>query len=591
MGVFLQKALRRVQQFINQSISNKITFTFSAMFFIVFLCAFCAIYGVISQVFTQRLVTDTQVLLEKVKDNIDYHYNELKNSVVLVANDNSAKQLIVLSKENPQYYQSLLKYRRNLFEMINHMTALKPYIKSVSIWNEDGCVLSTSNMDVDHNFYEEFNIKDTSAIPSILYCSPHTADYYKTTEDRENAQMLSCIYKITLNNRVIGCVLCDMDKKTLDTILQDLAIIPDNNVYLLDASGNIIYQKGSAPHALSNDEIKSFLVNESSYLISNQNLIVYNTLDSNGWKLIMTAPYKEVVKPTGHILKISIVAVMIGISLTILFSVLISKNIKKPLDELLVRFHQIEENNFSVKAYNKENQYAEIIILREKFEEMVHQIDCLINKVYIAEIRRKESELESLKNQVNPHFLFNILQMFQAEAMMDGNRLLEEMIMDLSYLMHYMMGQKEKQVTIQQECEYIKCYLDLYHKRYENNLEYCLELDKNIAGKPIMKFILQPLVENCIKHGFKSVERKWSIQVSIRQEEDKVIFMVQDNGCGITPEKLDQIKKHIQDDTELHSIGLRNLYQRLKLTYGDRSRLLIKSKYGEFTCVICEIYI
>lgn len=235
------------------------------------------------------------------------------------------------------------------------------------------------------------------------------------------------------------------------------------------------------------------------------------------------------------------------------------------------------------------NQPGEIVLIRKRFEEMVQQIDELVNKVYLDEIYRKEMEYEQLVNQINPHFLYNVLQLIQSKAVLSENYEINDIVVALSKLLRYAMNNQAKIVTVEEECDYVSNYLLLYEQRYTGKFTYKIRLEGRAAQCRIMKFAIQPIVENCIKHGLRR-QGGGSIRICAGVQEDMLRISVWDNGNGIPQERLENLKRYIRETSEKEeSIGLRNVYQRLKLMYDGRAGMEIESEEGKYTKVIILI--
>ncbi len=315
-------------------------------------------------------------------------------------------------------------------------------------------------------------------------------------------------------------------------------------------------------------------------------MISYTTLQSNGWKIVCISSYAFIwisLKPTLNICAFSFVVCLM---ISFLVSLMLVKYIETPLNRLVFRMNQVENNDFT-PVVEDGVQYQEIAVIRDRFEKMVCYMNELINKNYLSELRRKEVEYDNLSNQINPHFLYNVLQLIQTEAIMNGNEQIEEIVISLSQMMRYALNNKQKLVHLSQEYEYTVHFLELYKKRYKKMFTYTIDIPEYLLEKPALKFILQPLVENCIRHGFRDKKNGGMITIIGIESGRVIVLSVTDNGCGMSGERLARVREHIEQQSVGQSVGLANTNQRLKLQYGDGYGITIDSEEGCYTKVIC----
>lgn len=356
----------------------------------------------------------------------------------------------------------------------------------------------------------------------------------------------------------------------------------------MDQSGQKIYLHGerTTDNVFSADMTETISCGKKGAFQVGDELITYTTLQSNGWKIISISPNSQILSSVRPMLQICMIAVMVSLILSVVVSAALVRYIEKPLDQLVSRIGQVESNNFT-PVFEKGQQYHEIAVIRNRFEQMVSNMNELINKNYLLELRRKEVEYDNLSNQINPHFLYNVLQLIQTEAILAENDQIEEIVVSLSYLMRYALDNRDKLVRLRQEYEYTRYFLELYHKRYEKMFIYRISVQEELMEKPVLKFILQPLVENCIKHGFRDKKEGGMIEITAQEIENVVHITVYDNGCGMSPGKLEDIRVHMEQPSVGSSVGLANTNQRIKLQYGEGYGLMIHSEEGKFTRIIC----
>ncbi|WP_394917065.1 sensor histidine kinase [uncultured Robinsoniella sp.] len=280
--------------------------------------------------------------------------------------------------------------------------------------------------------------------------------------------------------------------------------------------------------------------------------------------------------------KIAIV-LCISIGITLLISFLIYRIFNKKVILLLDSMKKVQKGNFQLKI--PVNTQDEIGMLSKSFNEMCVKLNEYIARVYRAEIQQKNAEINALQVQIDPHFLYNTLESIKAKAIEEGSEVTSEMITLLGNLFRWSMRTKEKIVVLEEEIEYVKTYLKIQSYRFSKRLEVDIHISEEYLDYGIPKLILQPLVENVIKHGIDPVIERGIIGIHAKQKDSNLEITIFDNGKGISEIQLECINNKLINTSmqdEFESIGIQNVHQRLKLLFGDEYGIQIKSivNYG-----------
>ncbi|MGB8455095.1 MAG: histidine kinase [Anaerocolumna sp.] len=189
------------------------------------------------------------------------------------------------------------------------------------------------------------------------------------------------------------------------------------------------------------------------------------------------------------------------------------------------------------------------------------------------------TEIMALQLQINPHFIFNTLQTMDLEVLKEkgGQSTLHTMIQELSRIIKYALTNPTEPVTLREELDYLKAYLQIQEIRFNNSIITYFEIDEVLFDYPVFRLMLQPMVENSVNHGVKSVEQRCCIKIKGYRRRDEICFAVLDNGCGMTKDETSELYTKINDPSS-KNIGLTNLNRRLVLHYGERSKIYIRSK-------------
>lgn len=275
--------------------------------------------------------------------------------------------------------------------------------------------------------------------------------------------------------------------------------------------------------------------------------------------------------------------------LNMIFSKILIKDIIFPLNNLLSRMQEIVlRYDIQVKFNNKQvYKNNEIKKINAYVDNLVDEIGDLIEKILIKEQAKKESEIKSLQNQINPHFIYNVLNSIKLLTTNNNNNDVEKMMKSLGKILRNFFSETREKVEIREELAIIDEYMKIFKVIYGDQINVEFEIDEWVKYQLIPKFTLQPIIENAIYHGLIPKPGKGSITIKECKNNDNIILSILDNGVGIEQKKVDKLNSLLSSgrDYEGFGIGLFNVNYRLRLIYGNEYGITIESKKGEYTCV------
>ncbi|MCI5901892.1 MAG: sensor histidine kinase [Blautia sp.] len=290
-----------------------------------------------------------------------------------------------------------------------------------------------------------------------------------------------------------------------------------------------------------------------------------------------------------------LISTVISISafiVALLISRRISDNLTEGIRQLQRVTRKVGQGDFTVRACSEDND-EEIAELEEGFNHMVERIDNLVEDIKTEQFNQRVTEQKLLQAQINPHFLYNTLDaiIWQAEA---GEK--EQVVMMVTALSDFFRTTLSKGrdfISVKEEESHIRSYLKIQRFRYQDILEYEINIPEELYQYQILKLMLQPLVENALYHGIKNKRGMGHILVTGQLEDDTMIFRVKDNGMGMTEERLEQVKKEMGKEREENSqpsvFGLFNVVERIRLYYGPSYGMELFSVYGEGTEAVIRL--
>ena len=230
---------------------------------------------------------------------------------------------------------------------------------------------------------------------------------------------------------------------------------------------------------------------------------------------------------------------------------------------------------------------AEVGMLSDSLNTMIDKINELLEQVKKEQIRLRKAEFELLQSQINPHFLYNTLDTIVWLAEAGEQKKVVKMVGSLSEFFRTSLNQGKDIISIKEELQHVRSYLEIQQVRYQDILQYDIQVEEKLYKYLIPKITIQPLVENALYHGIKNKRGVGKIIISGRQEEDHFSILIEDNGIGISEERLSQVRAGVKNkvSTGKDIYGLYNVNERIHLNFGEKYGIIIESTYGEGTVV------
>ncbi len=529
----------------------------------------------------------TAKTLEQTAANVD----NLLNGMISVANTfNLNKEIVEILNRNSRSLEQnwrdamlidnlFVSIHSTFFPYNSYFTITSATGKSFTSW--DTLRGSTFN-GMNQNWYQEISNNRFS------WFTAQTNYVHEERSRYSRVFTLAGSIQENIGQKVYGKFLISIPHQEIIMILKKATVFPDSSLVLLDDANQPFIQTGQigdkrfwaaiAPKDLM-DTSGSFIIvaSHQKYLIN------YQRLNKNAWKVAEIIPYESLlgeIRQLGS--KIGLVLCLF-ILLFVVIAILIAISITRPIKQLCGSMRKVEAGDLTAQVCVTSED--EVGVLVASFNKMVKKIKELIDQLVIEQRRERELEFEALQAQIRPHFLFNTLNSIRWVAVMNQADSVADMISALSQILKTSIN-TNKFITIQEELESVKNYLLLQQVRYNSRFEINYEIDPAVLQLPIIKLILQPLVENAIIHGLAK-SNEGMISVTIHRDGESVIAVVRDNGRGMPSAKvaeLNQLPDNL-NQSQRRGIGLSNVQQRLQLNYGDQAKLTLDSQMGLGTVV------
>lgn len=311
-------------------------------------------------------------------------------------------------------------------------------------------------------------------------------------------------------------------------------------------------------------------------------LACFATSTVTGWMSVVLIPPQALVADITKTINVMILALGASLLLiSLMFAYLISMRISSPVKKLLLAIKRVGGGDFNAKIeVQSHDEFGHVLM---KFNNMNEKIRLLIEENFIAELREKETQIMALNIQLNPHFLYNTLNIINWMAVYGEKEQVSRMLISLSRMLHYTTDNFKDSSKLENDLDWLKDYIDIMKSRFDQRFDVSFEIDPELLDASVPKLFLQPLVENAIIHGFRDIESGGVLTVYGRKVGDNVRFIVEDNGSGIeASQKSGLLSEHSG------SVGLRNVDKRIKLLYGSLHGVDIESEEGLGTRISLE---
>lgn len=364
--------------------------------------------------------------------------------------------------------------------------------------------------------------------------------------------------------------------------------------FIVDRSGNVVYHPFQQ---LVLTQLKEELVNleqvqqTGSYIDhQEQAVIASQRIGITQWSVVGKTYLDEMIKSMVNNLIGSMAGVFLVLFVMIAIIAYVSADyIARPIRKLMLRMNQ--ELEFKTEGEDQQiiPTYVEAEQLNQAYDNLLAKVDHLMEAVKDEQENLRKSERNVLEAQIQPHFLYNTLESILWMIESGDRQKASHMVRSLGKLLRITLSKGKEYITLQQEFEHVKSYLEIQMIRYAGQFEYEIDLPESLADVCVIKLILQPLVENAIYHGLARMIDPGKIRIKAYQEQECLILRVEDNGLGISQQKLEQIQEHLYQKREELGIGLKNVQERIQIYYGTAYGLSIESELDEGTTIILTL--
>ena len=519
-------------------------------------------------------------LLQKA-ENINFAISTNSNLVELSNHYNN----------NERNYFDIYTLRENLLNDIMFQAETNAEIDSIYVYISNINALITSKFG-QFNYDEVKQYNNLKEMESIRKAYKWTAPYIDDgLSKNEYISVISEAHQLRTKVKSPTYISVNYNEATLCDIINTLEITPNSKVFLTDENGTIISTENksllntsiSSIFNINTDKGKEYSLNK----IKIDKEIFYSIYAKDTWKnwhIMLLIPEKELLNEFDVFKRIFIFFSILILPIVMYFSIqIIIRNVDKPVSSLVTLMRKVENGNFNVII--QENRKDEFGYLFKSCNNMVLKIGKLIENLYHQKILRQEIELKALKKQIDPHFLYDTLDTVNLIAKANKIEEISNIVVALSNMYRTTFNRGNDLIRCSDMIEGIRCYLAILKIRYGNSFDYFIDIDRESEECYLLNLLIQTLVENAVVHGIGECRESRCIRVSCEKCNPDVMICVEDNGEGMSEEKLELLNLSINNNNIQEDSGLKNVQKRVKLYYGEQYGLNITSKLNKGTKV------
>ncbi len=387
-----------------------------------------------------------------------------------------------------------------------------------------------------------------------------------------------------------GVLLLELNYDMITDLARKTNLGEYGHLMILDDQGRLLYTSETGEPRmtlLSAKEASSIFLGSRRVTLWNTDMFInVNTLIQTRWLIATVSNINGIRNAVKRLALIIVLIYSVSIAICATVAAVISLQVSHPVSQLKTAMLKVEEGDFSRQA--SVSGQTEIVSLAHSFNAMTGKIRELMARLVSQQREKRKMELQVLQNQINPHFLYNTLDSIVWLAEHDRNKDVITTVVALAHFFRIGISKGETFIPVGNEISHVRNYLTIQSIRYVNKFTYDIQVDSRLLGYRVMKLVLQPIVENAIYHGIGD-EDDGKIKITGTIENGYMVFRVWNSGYGISEEKIREMYETMRGNPEKPSVGIRNVYQRLKLYYGDEAEVIITSIQDESTTVSLRI--
>ncbi|MEH7333116.1 sensor histidine kinase [Neobacillus drentensis] len=544
-----------------------------------------------------ELRQSSRQVIDQVETHIEYYLQDFEITSLKMINSPELSSLLKMKSSESK--ELLIEPTRNTLKTAEYSRA---DISNITILLDDGPVIDTLGK---RNFYPAMKMREEYWYPSVPLNGMSMLVTRKLKLENNEQPVISLVRRL-YNPRTllpVGMLIIDINFKRIEEISNKVTISKNGYFFILDANGHYVYHPDYSKlgKKVEFKQLSNLKTEESSTEIlenERKDFVTYTFSRNLGWRFLTAVPYGDLTGGMIQIEKTISLTIIVSLIAAYLIGFGFATSIIRPIRRLQHFMKEVEIGNLNGRV--RVDSKDEIGQLTAGFNNTVEKLSNLLEEVYVSKLKeaemslkQKEVELKMLQSQMNPHFLYNSLETIRGMALEEDQKNIAIMSFSLGKLLRYNLNNSSSTVSLREEINFCEMYLRIQKFRFEERFEYKFDIPDWAVELMVVKFSLQPLVENCFVHGYGPDTRKIEIVISaIRQSESTFVIRIFDSGNGIDEGLLEEIRNRIQQrrtSMDGKNIGILNVHQRIHYLFGSEYGITMKSEQGIGTEVLIHL--
>ena len=576
--------------YINLSIQRKYLYCTLGIILVVLLAASFFQFMSASRIVTEQTRKQSAGVVNELSVNLDHYFDLVENSFDYIANNNTAQE--ELESDTPyksdgselySYYSRAGQIRRLLLQGYTSI-----YMNDIQLYGYNGANHLLSNN-------REINEESARISCELAEKANGRCIYYNAAD--EGLIYMAKQVKDVLTMQPLGILRASIKISYLKKMTLTAQDSLSAHIFLLDKDKNILLESDASEKKMEDQSWISELSGNSGDLFlkidGKSYNCVYQTSSDTGFTLVGMIPTSFLQKTARELEKTTIILILVSICMCILLARIMARGIAGPIVRTSNAMKQFAGGDFTVRL--PEGRTDEIGAMNSVFNQTIEKIEKLLKQVVEMEMVNKDIEFQALQAQINPHFLYNVLDTINWMARKKGEDKICRMVTAISNLMRASISNKRSMVRVREEIKYIQDYLYIQETRYGDKFTSYIEVDEKLYELEIPKMTIQTLVENAVVHGVENATWDCFLYISGEIKDKMAVFKVKDDGVGISKEKLEQLSQNEERVEEPEhkgerthtNLGIYAVRKRLEYVYHGKAKMTITSEKG--TLVVLEI--
>ncbi|WP_046174557.1 cache domain-containing sensor histidine kinase [Domibacillus indicus] len=538
-------------------------------------------------------------VIDQAEANIEYYLQDFEITSLKIANSPETANFIQADYTNSGNEEALKSEVRAFLELQEYS---RPDISNITIMTNSGKVIDTLG---SQNYYPALKMKDEYWYESVPQ-NGMIRLVSRTLTTRDKQQPVISLVRRLYNSRTLqpaGMLVIDINFRRIEDIANKVTITRNGSFSILDAEGHYVYHPDYSRLGQNADSLllSKLKLKESDSMVlegETKDFITHTNSPSLGWTFLTSVQYDNLTMGISQIRKTIFLTIIIALGIAYLAGYGFAAALVRPIKRLQHFMKEVEVGRLDgrVEVESKD----EIGQLTIGFNRTVEKLSALLDEVYVSKLneaelslKQKESELKMLQAQINPHFLYNSLETIRGMALEGSQEDIAVMSNSLGKLLRYNLKNSSPTVSLQEEIKFCEMYLQIQKFRFGDRFEYQLHIPYWAENARVVKFSLQPIIENCFVHAFGQSTGKLMISISVFQlAPASCVIQIADNGSGIQEEMLNEIERKLKEkscSSDGKHIGLANVHQRISCLFGEAYSLKVQSQPGCGTQVMMHL--